>query len=186
LATRSIAARIARIVAAHSSTTSSCRASLFIAYFEGRPNGAARESSSGQSPRESFCQSALANELAYAHPGKIGSSRSRTRSDAVSRISNREAARSLSREVNDMVFSLREACAVAFRMSHDETSVARSIVGDGLDETWRSHVYGQPHPVPLCQHIARYNSQLIRETTSRKITLRTEIVAIIFCYAQYA
>jgi hypothetical protein len=22
-----------------------------------------------------------------------------------------------------------------------------------------------PHPVPLCQHIARYNSQLIRETT---------------------
>jgi hypothetical protein len=40
--------------------------------------------------------------------------------------------------------TLREACAVAFRMSLDETSVARSIVGNGLDETWRSHVYGQP------------------------------------------
>jgi len=48
----------------------------------------------------------------------------------------------LFREVNGMVFSLRVACAVTFRMSLDETSVARSIAGDGLDDTGRSHVYG--------------------------------------------
>lgn len=50
----------------------------------------------------------------------------------------------MAREVKGIVFSLREACAVTFGMSLDETSVARSIRGNGLDETWRSQVYGQP------------------------------------------
>jgi hypothetical protein len=75
-------------------------------------------------------------------PARSASSQSSTRSDAVNRISNRVEARSLVRDVNGMVFSLRVACAVAFRMSLDETSVARSIAGDGLDDTGRSHVYG--------------------------------------------
>jgi hypothetical protein len=98
-------------------------------------------------------------------PARSASSRSRTRSGAVSLISNREAARSLVREVNDIVFSLREACAGTFRMSLDETSVARSIVGDGLDDTGRSHVYGQPASCTALSTHSALHSQLIRETT---------------------
>ena len=98
-------------------------------------------------------------------PARSASSRSRTRSGAVSLISNREAARSLVREVNGIVFSLREARAVTFRMSLDETSVARSIVGDGLDDTWQSHVYGQPASCTALPTHSALHSQLIQETT---------------------